>query len=217
MAYRAWAGDLPEHIEVSAAQLPGRGPRLREPAFTRLAPLVAALHAHLPPLTGQRLALFGHSLGALVAFELARSLDAAGGPTVEHLFVSSCRAPQLPGGRAPVHTLPDAALRDHLRALGGTPPEVLAHAELMALLLPAVRADYAVYETYTHTPGPPLTCPLTALGGAQDANAGGEALLGWEAHTTGRFHLRLWPGGHFYLHTDPAPVLATLAAALPPA
>jgi len=214
-AYHPWAGALPPHIELAAVRLPGRGARLREPAFTRLEPLLAALRPALAPLGDRRLALFGHSLGGLVAFELARAWQAEGGPMVEHLFVSGCRAPELPLPYAALHTQPDEALRDYLRAQDGTPPEVLAHAELMALMLPVLRADLTIHDHYTFTPGPLLTCPITALGGEADPNNNTEALLAWQTHTSGAFRMRLWPGGHFYLHAQQAGVLQTIADALP--
>ncbi len=214
-AYHAWAAALPAHIELAAVRLPGRGARLRDPAFTRLEPLLAVLRPALAPLSDKKLALFGHSLGGLLAFELARAWQAEGGPTIEHLFVSGSRAPMVPSPHAPLHTQPDSVLRDYLSAQGGTPPELLAHAELMALMLPILRADLAIRENYTFAPGPMLTCPITALGGEADANNPAEALLPWQAHTSGAFRLRLWPGGHFYLHAQAAAVVATIADALP--
>jgi medium-chain acyl-[acyl-carrier-protein] hydrolase len=111
--------------------------------------------------------------------------------------------------------LPDAELIAHLRAIGGTPAEVLDHAELMALMLPILRADFAAYESYIYTPGAPLDCPLTAYGGVDDATADHAALRGWQAHTCAEFRLTQWPGGHFYLAAQTAAVARALGRALP--
>src|SRR5205823_631917 len=141
---RPWVDALPATIEVCPVQLPGREGRFGEPAFTRMAPLVDALARALPPHLGRPFAFFGHSMGALVGFELARLLRREHGLEPAHLFVSGCAAPQLRDPGRPLHRLPDAEFRQELRRLGGTPPAVLENDELMGLVLPLLRADFAL-------------------------------------------------------------------------
>jgi medium-chain acyl-[acyl-carrier-protein] hydrolase len=212
--YREWAGALGDSVEVCPVQLPGREARFGEPAFTRIGPLVEALADALGPHLDRPFALFGHSLGALVAFELARRLRRSGRPGPSHLFVSGCRAPQVRRAERLVHTLPDAAFRQELRRLGGTPAELLANDELMDLVLPTLRADFALCETYEYADGFPLPCPVTALGGRDDGAIGRDDLEAWRVHTTARFAAHVLPGDHFFVRSARARVLAEIRRAL---
>jgi medium-chain acyl-[acyl-carrier-protein] hydrolase len=161
-------------------------------------PLVEALAAALP-LAGVPFAFFGHSMGALIAFELARELARRGRPGPLHLFVSGRRAPQVPDREEPLHRLPDPEFVVRLRELNGTPEEVLANGELMQLLLPLLRADFAVHETYEYRPGEPLAVPISALGGIADPEVRRDDLEAWRPETRGAFRLRMLPGDHFFL------------------
>src|SRR5262249_34355438 len=147
--------------------------------FTRLGPLADALAEALRSRLNRPFAFFGHSLGALVAFELARRLQRHGGPRPLHLFVSAFGAPQVPSRPSFLHTLPDAEFREELLGLNGIPKAVFENNELMELLLPTLRADFAVCETYAFIPGPPLSCPITALGGLGDKTVGVADLRAW--------------------------------------
>jgi medium-chain acyl-[acyl-carrier-protein] hydrolase len=157
---------------------------------------------------------FGHSLGALVGFETARELRRRGGVGPAHLFVSACGAPQVRDARPPKHDLPTPKLLEELRRFDGTPREVLEHAELMQLVLPTIRADLAVHETYTYLPQPALECPISAFGGVQDPNVDRDSLERWRDETRGAFQVRLFPGGHFFLHAAQALLLRTLGQEL---
>jgi medium-chain acyl-[acyl-carrier-protein] hydrolase len=201
-------------VEVLPVQLPGREARFREPAFTRLAPLVEALAGALRPYLDRPFAFFGHSMGALVAFELARRLRRGTGLQPVCLFASGCGAPQARDTETPIHTLPAAEFREELRRLDGTPREVLDNEELMDLLLPTLRADFALCETYTYTAGPPLDCPLNALGGLGDDTVSRRELAAWREQTTGPFRLRMLPGNHFFLHAAQRPLLQALTQEL---
>jgi len=212
--FHPWRDALPESVEVCAMQAPGRGSRLGERPFTRLLPLVAALSKAIPSLLDRPFAFFGHSIGGLVAFELAHRLRASGGPAPLRLFVAGCNPPQLPNPHPPIHNLPDDALIDELRALDGTPEAVFDHKELMALMLPALRADFALLETYTYRPRPPLEVPITVFGGADDRRAPPDGLDAWRAQTGAAFALHVLPGGHFFLHDSQDRLLALLADAL---
>jgi surfactin synthase thioesterase subunit len=209
--YLRWADHL-AGVEVWALQLPGRGGRQGEPPYVRMRPLVEALVSGTS-FEG-RFALFGHSLGTLVAYETARALRAAGRQPPAWLFVSAYAAPHLPRRSSPAADLPDADLIDRIdRTYGSLPPEVRADTELLSLVLPAYRSDLAIVETYTHDPGEPLECPITVIGGTDDEPAEAE-LAAWRRHTTGPFDLHLLPGGHFYFRQQRDALLAIVADAL---
>ncbi|NJO48502.1 MAG: thioesterase [Leptolyngbyaceae cyanobacterium RM2_2_4] len=196
--FRSWADHLPATVELCPIELPGRGPRMQEKPFTQLQPLIQAIAPALIPYLDKSFAFFGHSMGALVSFELAHLLRKDFGCSPSHLFVSGRRAPQLPDPDPPIHTLPDAEFIEELRRLNGTPEAVLQHDELMQLLLPTLRADFAVLETYRYTPAPPFDCPITAFGGLQDQDVGSEPLGAWREQTCADFSLHLFPGDHFF-------------------
>ena len=198
--YRRLAAAVPPGVEICAAQLPGREDRFSEPPLVRLSAIVPLLVREMQPLMGARFAFFGHSMGALLAFELTRELRRRNLPLPLHLFVSGRRAPHLEGRRRPLHALPSPELHDELRALQGTPAAVLDDAELMALVEPILRADFEVCETYGYASGEPLDPPLSVFGGAADPEASVEELEGWREHSTRFRGVRLLPGNHFYLH-----------------
>jgi surfactin synthase thioesterase subunit len=200
--YRTWANDLPADVDICAVQLPGRENRLAERPFTRLRDLVEALADALEPNLRAPFTFFGHSMGALVAFELMRELRRRGGPQPVHLFVSACRAPQLPDPDPPIHLLPEPALLEELRRLDGTPGHVFENPELRSLVLPTLRADFSVCETYVHEPDEPLAISISAFGGAADNEVSHEQLEGWRAQTSASFALRIFPGKHFYFVGD---------------
>ncbi len=188
-------------------------------------PLVEALAGALP-LADLPFAFFGHSLGALIAYELARALRRRGGPEPLALLLSGRRGPRVPPREEPIHALPEAEFMARLRELNGTPEEVLEHGELMALLLPLLRADFALHETWELRPEEPLGIGISAFGGLADPEVTREDLEDWRGETRGRFRLRMLPGDHFFLHSERALLieavardlfeLAPLPAAAPP-
>ncbi|WP_344525887.1 thioesterase II family protein [Streptomyces albiaxialis] len=210
--YAPWGTELPRGVELSAVQYPGREDRILEPPPARLDALVADIAAALLPLTDRPLTLYGHSLGAVVAYEVARRLETAYGVTPAHLVVSGRRAPSVPVC-GDLHRRPDEELVAELARLGGTRAELLRDPGVRSVLLPAVRADFALAETYTHRPGPPLACPVTAVIGTADTEVDEAQARRWAAHTTGAFAFHALPGGHFFSVPDRAPVLALLAGA----
>lgn len=173
---------------------------MAEPPFTRLEPLVQALAESLRPYLDKPFACFGHSLGGLIAFELARWLRHLYLPQPVHLWVSAARAPHRPDTDPPIHALPDCDLMAKLRDYSGTPAPVLENAELMDLLLPTLRADFAVLETYRYRPEVALPCPITAFWGDQDTIVSPAEIAPWEIHTQAAFSLIPIPGDHFYIH-----------------
>jgi len=200
--FRGWARSLPETIDVAGVVLPGRERRLDEEPWKRVPGLVAALVEDIGPALAPPYFLFGHSLGAIVAFEFARALIAEGLPGPERLLVSGCRAPHVPNPNPILHRLGDPQLISALEDLGGTPSEVAAHSELMALMLPVLRADFELYEAYTWPGGEPVPFGITAFHGARDALVARELVERWGEVTCGGFRLRVLPGDHFFLHTS---------------
>ena len=172
-AYRRWSDALPSDIEVGAVHLPGREGRLREPALTGLEPLIDVTAEGLKPFLDRPFALFGHSMGALVAFELARRFRAEGWGEPTHLFVSGRRAPQVPPRHPDIAHLPDAEFVEEIRRrYNGIPDEVLRHPDLLALLLPGLRADLTLIEAYVHRPG--RAAPVPGLGLRGRCGPGGD-------------------------------------------
>jgi medium-chain acyl-[acyl-carrier-protein] hydrolase len=212
--FRGWARRLPPGVEVCGVVLPGRAARLREAPRERLAPLADDLVDALLELPPAHCAFFGHSFGGLLSFEVARRLHRRGAPLPRQLFVSACPPPHLPPLEPDVHRLSDRALKERLMKLGGTPLPVLECPELIDLLLPALRADLKAFETHDHEPGAPLPIPMTILGGAGDRVAPAHALEEWGGYTRDSFDLRVFPGGHFFLHSDEDAVVAAVAADL---
>jgi medium-chain acyl-[acyl-carrier-protein] hydrolase len=193
--------EIRSHAEVLVASLPGRGPRLSEPPETDLGRLVAPLADGIARAGAHDFVLFGHSMGALLCFEVARELRRRGGPTPAGLLVSGARAPQFFGSpeEERVHHLPQREFIAHLRSLQGTPAEVLASPEIMDLLLPALRADFRICETYRYLPGPPLSSPVVVLFGRDDKDVRPQHAAGWRSHTSGPCVVRALSGGHFFL------------------
>jgi surfactin synthase thioesterase subunit len=199
--FRKWSEDLFPRIEVYPIQLPGRERRMREQAFTRLSPLVQTLARVLLTHLDKPFAFFGHSMGALISFELARLLRQEHNLEPNHLFVSAYPAPQLANPEPPVHALPVPAFMKELDRLDGTPSTVLEDAQLMELFIPILRADLAVCETYSYATAPPLDCPITAFGGLHDRRVSYDELKAWREQTRTLFSLRMFPGDHFFLNT----------------
>ncbi len=214
-AYRSWATAFPSDIEVLGVQLPGRGSRFKEPLSTRLAPLLDALALEVTKLGEDApFAFFGHSMGALLAFELTRELRQRGAPLPSRLFVSGYRAPGLPERDAPLHHLSDAEFLTALRRYGGMPASLLEQPELMEMVLPIVRADFALVESWRDIQGAPLDLPITAFCGDNDANATAEETDAWRAHTLDEFILHTLPGDHFFIQSAEPALLDVMTQAL---
>ncbi len=209
-----WSDVLPATWEVCPVQLPGHGTRLNEPLEKRLALQVEAAAAGLAPYLDKPYAFFGHSMGALLAFELTRHLRQASAPLPLHLFVSGHQAPQLPDRNPPLHGLPHDEFVARLRELNGTPEEVLKHTELLQLLVPILRADFEVCETYVYPSEPPLSVPISAYSGLGDDYVNRAELDAWREQTTGTFSVRMFPGDHFYINTARPYLLQALAREL---
>jgi medium-chain acyl-[acyl-carrier-protein] hydrolase len=199
-AYRTWDDALAPDVELCPVQLPGRGSRFREPSFRRLADLVRALTQGLLPLLDRPFAVFGHSMGAVVAFELARELRRRGAPGPVLLAVSGHQAPRRPEPEPPFSHLADAEfVAEVRRRYDGIPQEVLAEEELLQLLLPALRADVEALEGYTYSADAPLACPISCFGGEDDRHVSLADLEAWRDETRATATVRTFPGGHFFV------------------
>lgn len=213
--FRTWPALLPPSIELCAIQLPGRETRLRETPFDQLDQLVQVLAVALYPYLDRTFAFYGHSMGALISYEVARHLQRTQAPLPQHLFVGARQAPHLPWAEPPLHQLPTV---DFLRAVrqryGGIPAEVWEDAELMALVHPQLRADFTLLETYLHHADEALACPITVIGGSKDQTVAQPALAAWCEHTQASCQIYQLPGDHFFLNQATPALLQLIQAAL---
>ncbi len=203
-AFRHWTSLLPDAVRVHVVCYPTAGPRRSIIEIARRA-ADNLVHREAP------YAFFGHSMGALVAFEVARELRRRARAEPRCLLVSGHAAPHLPPVRAPIHALPSEDFWLQVESLGGIPPEIVRHEELRGLREHALRADFAACETYEYQPDHPLTCDLVAYAGADDREAPPATVASWRMHTLGTFTSRVLPGGHFFIEEQRTRLLADLA------
>lgn len=211
--FYSWQQILGDTIEVCPVQLPGRGSRITEPACTGMDQLARLAGEALAQYLDKPFAVFGHSMGALIAFELAHHLISEYSAQPVHLFASGRCSPQTKNDPIDLDQF-DSELQEMLRRYNGTPAEALANPELMALVLPVLRADLALCKSYIYTPKPRFSFPITAFGGLGDHGVPRHSIEGWREHTTGPFSLRMLPGDHFFLNTARLPLLAAISREL---
>lgn len=217
VVFRSWAAKLPAGVELCAVQLPGRTLRLSEPGMTSIPRLAEAITDAIADLPELPFALFGHSMGAVLASEVARSLVARSLLLPSYLIVSGRRPPQVPDTRAPISGLSDDAFVAEInRRYGGIPSEILANPDVLALLLPGLRADMIALEAFRPGPRPPFPIPISAFGGDADLMTPIEHLDEWKSETLGAFSTRVFQGGHFYLDTQREPVVGEIARLIAP-
>jgi surfactin synthase thioesterase subunit len=210
LVYRQWSDYVSPAIHVVSIELPGRGTRLKEPSFTNLPSLIDVLSDALIPLLDTPFGFFGHSMGALIAFELARRLRHQHTCEPQFLFVSGRRAPQFPDDAHVTYDMPRDDFIAELHRRKGTPREILEHEELMQLMMPTIRADFQLIQTYEYLPSAPLRCPITAFGGLQD-EVTRDLLLPWEEQTSSSFALHMLPGDHFFVRSSQTQLLELLS------
>ncbi|RYG30247.1 MAG: thioesterase, partial [Burkholderiales bacterium] len=214
-AFRFWRDGLAHDIELSAIQLPGRAGRLREPPISSIPQLTEQITSALIPRLDIPYVFFGHSMGAVLALEVAKAIANAGGAAPAHVFLSARRPPHLPRLEADLHRLPDDAFLKLLGArYGGVPVEVLQEPELLALFLPTLRADITALETFAADGNEPITSALTATGGDDDRLVSLDQLRAWRGYTTGAFRVKQYRGGHFYLTDARDELLADISRVL---
>lgn len=214
--YRAWAALLPPTVELVVVQYPGREDRFDDPAPTDLVSLAGHVAAELRPLLDRPFAMFGHSMGTLVAYETLQRLRWEGAREPDLLVVSGRPAPdEALGGQ--LHLGDDEGLCDELARLGGATQEMFADPEIRRVFLPYIRDDYRLVETYRPRAAEPLDCPVTVFVGTSDPECDAAAAAGWARFTRGPLAVRSFPGDHFYLVPGRARVVAEISALLDPA
>jgi medium-chain acyl-[acyl-carrier-protein] hydrolase len=213
-AFNAWAQALGEHIDVCAVQTPGRENLFLLPRHRRVASLAREIAPKLSGWLDRPFAFFGHSLGALVAFAVAELLFQGGGPAPKRLLVSGCRPPHLPRARTDLSNATEEDLIAALRELGSNSLAALEHRELRELMLPVLRDDLAMAETYRIDAPRPLPCAISAFGGLEDVSTDASALRQWSEYTEGAFSLRLFPGRHFFTEQSRQALLEAIRADL---
>ncbi|CAN5247814.1 alpha/beta fold hydrolase [soil metagenome] len=214
-SYRLWPRHLPESVDLIAYHPAGRAHRLREPSLTSIDAMVDTILAELSEWMDRPFAIFGHSLGAVVAGECARVLQARGRPPV-HLFVSA--RPPRRAHDTQIHSLSDAEFIAAMnRRYQGIPEEILKHPDVLALLLPSLRADLKALETFKPDPArPKIACPTTVFGGALDRAVSRTDLESWRDEVAGACRIRVFPGDHFYLEPQRANLVAEIVTTLTP-
>ncbi|ARV59087.1 putative thioesterase [Nostocales cyanobacterium HT-58-2] len=212
--FRLWPRELPSNVELCAIELPGRENRIGEKPISNLEILTEKLVEAFLQHLDKPFALFGHSMGALIVYELARKLQQKNVNPV-YLFVSGRPAPNVPELYPPLHVLPDAEFIEKLNDIySAIPDTVLKDKELMQLFLPVLRADMTLVETYVFSEVEPLDCPILALGGLEDHEASHDNLMTWREHTRSSFLVQMFSGGHFYLNENRQPLLQFISQTL---
>lgn len=207
-AFSSWQSALGPYIEIAAIQLPGRGARISEPPIEALPQLIETLASVIASQDNTPFAFFGHSLGGLLAFELTRYCVSHHLPAPQRLIASGCAAPRYRDQSRQLHRLSDQALIQSLADYNGTPPEILTNHELMALLLPMIRADFGLAERYAYNPGTRLSIPITVFAGTRDQHVSNAQH--WGEETTGQCQVHAFEGDHFFIHAQREAVLARL-------
>jgi medium-chain acyl-[acyl-carrier-protein] hydrolase len=214
LVFKKWADFLPPAVQVISVELPGRGARLKEPPFVSLPTLIDELEDVIWPLLDKPFVFFGHSMGAIIAFELARCLRRKHGREPQTLFIAGRRAAQIARSEQVTYNLPRDEFIEELIKLDGTPKEVIEHAELMELMIPLLRADFQLVQTYEYVPDTPLRCPIITYGGLQDYETPRDLLLPWKEQTSSRFALHMLPGDHFFIRSHQPRLLKLLGREL---
>ena len=214
--FQGWPERLPAEIEVCALQMPGRQSHASAPPFNRMSPLVHAMCEALRDLLDLPYAIFGNCTGSLIAYEAVVRMGQLGLRPPDLLVVSCCRAAHLPDRDAPIHALPKDELRAELDRLGGTPEQVIAHPELIDLVLPVLRADFELAETYRHRERPPLNVPIHALHGRDDPIVSAREVERWRDLTAAAFSIKDLPGGHYLIDSHADDLLSELLSMLAP-
>ena len=213
--FKNWGDALPDSIEVCAIQLPGREDRIAETPFRRVEQLLPVLLDRLRPYLDRRIAFFGHSMGAFLSYELARALTEENRAPA-HLIVSGQRAPHLPLSRPESYYLSDTDFCERLRSLNGTPASVLAEPELLSMILPLLRSDFEMSETYQRVPKTRLDCPIQVFGGDRDEEVDRAGLEAWQETTSASVKIEILPGDHFFLQSQTDALLETVERTLRP-
>ena len=214
-AFKDWADVTPQHIELCVVQLPGREERLGEPLMTDMSALVDVLTEEIMAYTDRPFAFFGHSMGAIISYEVACRLRAKGITGLEHLFVSARAAPQMEGNVESFGSLDNDQFIERLHQIYGAVPEAIReNVELQNVFLPILRADVELLETHTDVASNRLECPISALGGSSDPAISPTMLAGWRDRTSAKFVQHEFSGDHFFIHAEREAVMAVIVDSL---
>jgi surfactin synthase thioesterase subunit len=200
LGYRQFTACFPEEIEVCAIELPGRGTRMNEPLVHDFITLVSALAEAIAEYTDLPFAIFGHSMGALLAYELNRGLMARYGRQAQHLYVSGMRAPHIPDRHKFLNARTDTELMCRVRELGGIPADVWNNQDLVQMMTATMKADFSICASYEYQDHEPEASPITAFAGTDDPFASVEEVRLWRRHTCSGFAFKAYPGAHFFIH-----------------
>jgi medium-chain acyl-[acyl-carrier-protein] hydrolase len=211
MVFRTWPKKLPPTIEVCPIEIPGRGKQMKLPPYTKMQPLVEEIAKNLIPFLDKPFAIFGHSMGGLVSFELARLLRSDYNLTPLHLFISARNAPQVTPTRRKIYNLPDDEFWQEICSFNGTPDEVINNPDIIELFLPIIRADFTVLDTYIYQSQPAFDFPISVFGGLQDPAFADYELEAWQEHTNAGFSLHKFDGGHFFIRDYEKELLETIS------
>lgn len=215
--YRPWGKLLGSEIEVCPIQLPGRENRFSETPIKQAQAMAQSLANQIQLYSNKPFFIYGHSMGALLAFELARALQENGMDMPQGIFLAAHRAAHLPRKREALYALPDDQFIDRLKRFGGFPQEVLDSKELLAFLMPTLKADFTLCDTYQFQSGTVLQCPLHLLAGNDDIEASPDVVEPWSQHTADVAKLHVLSAGHFFLRTHQDELIQILKKAILPA
>lgn len=212
-AYINWTNKIDKSVSLCPVQLPGREELFAEPAFTSMKEAVAALMIPIAALAEEKsIILFGHSMGARIAYEVAKALQKKG-VYVKYLFVSGSPTPDVPEA-LPIYNLDDEEFVEGLKRFDGTPKEILENREILSVFLPMLRADFTLIDTYCESEVTVLKCPIMSFGGDSDNDAKPEEVREWGKYTNTRFDYKIYPGGHFFIKEHEDNLLRTINQAI---
>lgn len=212
--FRKWSKDVLEEAELVAIQLPGREERFNEPLLNNVSQVIDNLVLNFKQYSDKPFILFGHSVGALIAFEFARTLEKIKIVKSKHLIVSGAKAPQVPLKRQHIHNLPKKQFIAELKKYNGIPDYIIEDDELISTFIPMIRADFSIFETYNYLSEKPLSCPITALGGLNDNTFDSKDLIKWQKQTSNSFTHKFLPGDHFFINNSYKEVINIINNAL---
>jgi medium-chain acyl-[acyl-carrier-protein] hydrolase len=212
--YRPLTNLLPDGVSVYSYELPGRGRRFGEEIPGMLSGLVEDAFSSIRGLIERPYAFLGHSLGGIIAFEMTRHLRKQGQPLPKHLFVSGIRAPQVPKREGEAFNLPRQAFIEKIKDMGGTPSEILENEEMLDIMIPVLRKDFQIYETYSYSQDVPMPIPITAFGGRGDNFVTEDDIRQWSEHTSSLFDMQIFAGDHFFILDNMNNVAQSIARAI---
>lgn len=200
--FRQWSKDIIKEVEVVAIQLPGREERFDEPQLSNICEVIDNLCLNFADYTNKPFIFFGHSIGAMIAFEFTRALRKHSMLQPKHLIISGAKAPQVPITKSPIHSLPTVKFIEELKKYNGTPDHIINDEEMMSIFIPTLRADFCVAETYKYIGEEPFNHPITAFGGLNDDTFDSQNLQKWQTQTTSSFESYFFPGDHFFINSS---------------